>query len=1076
MKKLVLFIHGLGGTADGTWQKFPELIRGDAELAKRYDVRTFKYRSGFLGPKPSLAKCAVSLKTEIESRYLSSDYSDIALIAHSQGGLVARRYIADWLISGQPLRVSRLLTFATPHQGSGYASLLKQMPFTSQQVEELDPNSGFLQALGVAWGQSKADRRVLTRYVVAADDAIVGQVSAMGSWSPDYEVVNGVGHRAIVKPGLADDTSFLIAKRFLLEDGLQPGGVEADYHAPLLRLNYVDSVESARFTYSARVLPFIGRDAESKVLVDFLGGLEQPFRWMVMHGSGGVGKSRIALELCLHARSEWWHAGFLPEGGLEPDWGRWWPLLPTLIVIDYVARDPKRTGRLLQALAGRGAADGTLRLAAPVRVLIIARTIERKEGAKSEIVGDVGRRAQTSNESVGAVDRRAQTNVDWLDEIVGYGTTKKQVDAAHASANLELATISDPWPVFEFILNRAKKPLPDKRKILGALSEIDRERRPLFAYFMADAIAAGRDVRDFDAERLLDDVIDRDRKAFWKPAGATAKEERLLALATMTGGLPVSALENVTEKLLPSWDVDRHPATFLAMTGRESGDEIAPLEPDIVGEHFTLACLAESKLSDEDRARFCGLAWRLNPHGTAQFMLLAHRDLPAHPMLSWVRKSPPPESFLLDGMRGAAARDEATLWNEWAKAGANLIYDLGSGDAVAARALVDDMRGVAVARDEATLWNEWARAAANLASARASRHTVGVDKEERALLDDIRSVAAARDEATLWKEWARGGANIMPYSDIMLAVAARALLDDIRSVGAARDEAALWEMWARATANLISTTALQIFDKDAGRALLADLRGVAAARDEATLWNEWARAAANSILGLTSGDRVGDRALLDDIRSVAAARDEAPLWNLWAWAASRLTYTLGSGGRVGDVVERALLDDMRSVAAARDEATLWTEWARGGGNLIISLVYGSGSGDRVVERALLDDIRSVAAARDEAKLWEMWAMTAVHLMIALRAGDGVAARALLDDIRSVAAARDEATLWTEWAKAALNLIIVLRSGDRVAAEALFAEVLSLPPEILRPIGHGWLTAQNESPSSLLSKLWLGPGQ
>ncbi|EGW23133.1 alpha/beta fold hydrolase [Methylobacter tundripaludum] len=363
MKKLVLFIHGLGGTADSTWQKFPALIRADIKLTELYDVETFEYDTGAVGSKPSLATCAVMLKTEIESRYL--DYSDIALIAHSQGGLVARYYIAERLISGQPLRVSHLLTFATPHQGSGWASLLKHVPFTSQQSEDLNPNSQFLQALGVAWGQANADRRVLTKYVVAANDAIVGQVSAMGSWNPDYEVVGGVGHIAVVKPGTPDDTSFLIAKKFLLEDGMRPGGMDADYRVPLLRFNYVNSVESTRFIYSARVLPFIGRDADINILADFLGGPEQPFRWMVMHGSGGVGKSRLALELCLAVRNEW-YAGFLPQDGQEPDWGRWQPLLPTLIVIDYAARDTERTGRLLRALAGRGAADGTLRLAAPV--------------------------------------------------------------------------------------------------------------------------------------------------------------------------------------------------------------------------------------------------------------------------------------------------------------------------------------------------------------------------------------------------------------------------------------------------------------------------------------------------------------------------------------------------------------------------------------------------------------------------------------------------------------------------------------------------------------------------------------
>ena len=669
MKKLVLFIHGIGGDADSTWGKFPELIREDGELSKLYDVGKTAYDTGFVGSQPSLAACATSLKTEIDNRY--KDYSDIALIAHSQGGLIARAYIAERLNSGQKLGVSRLLTFATPHHGSGHATILQRVFGSSQQVKDLDPNSDFLRALGIAWGQAKPERFVRIKYCVATGDAIVGQVSAMGQWNPDYEVIRGVGHIASVKPESASDTGFLVAKNFLLEEPLLPGGVEADYRAPLLRLNYVEANETTRFIHAARVLPFIGRDAEIEKLSDFLGRPEQPFRWMVLHGWGGVGKSRLALELCLALRNEW-HAGFLPPGREEPDWGRWQPLVPTLIVVDYAARDTERTGNLLRALSGRGPADNTARLAAPVRVLLLER----------------------------------MGKGDWLDRIVGTGTDKARVEAAHASEDLQLLALTDPWPIFEFVLGNAKKLLPDKTRTLAALETIDPQRRPLFAYFMAYAISAGRDIRHFDSERLLDDVVNHARDKFWKPAGAAAPEERLLALATMTRGLPVRALESVTEKLLPAWDLDRHPAAFLAMTGRESGERIAPLEPDIVGEHFALSCLAESKLTDSDRVRFCALAWRLGPLGMAQFMLLAHRDLPNHAVLPGVRKSP--------HFKGAPQ-----LF--WVMAAFNLTIDLPSRDPDAARALLADMRAVAETRREPALREWWAKAAIILMSDLRSR-------------------------------------------------------------------------------------------------------------------------------------------------------------------------------------------------------------------------------------------------------------------------------------------------------------------------------------------------------------------
>ena len=548
---------------------------------------------------------------------------------------------------------------------------------------------------------------------------------------------------------------------------------------------------------------------------------------------------------------------------------------------------------------------------------------------------------------------------DWLGKIVGTGTEKAQVEACHASEDLLLSAISDPWPIFEFVLGQAQKPLADKTETLASLEKIDPERRPLFAYFMADAIAAGHDVRHFDADRLLDQVIARGRENYWRPAGATAREERLLALATMARGLPVGALASVTEKLLPAWDVDRHPVVFLAMTGRDSGENIAPLEPDIVGEHFTLACLAQTNLSNDDRARFCELAWHLNSLGMAQFMLLSHHDLKDHAMLRWVRKLPP--------SRGMPRFD-------WAKASVDLMIDLGSRDPAAARALLDDMRGVAQERGEAALWQLWATAAVNLTADLGSRNPDAA----RALLDDMRGVAQARGEAALWEQWARAAANLMVDLRSRDPDAARALLDDMRDVAQARGEAALWELWARAAFNLMADLGSR--DPDAARALLDDMRGVAQERGEAALWKPWARAAANLMVDLRSRDPDAARALLDDMRGVAQERGEAALWEQWATAAANLMVDLGSRD---PAAARALLDDMRGVAQARGEAALWKPWAGAAANLMDDLR----SRDPDAARTLLDDMRGVAQARGEAALWEQWARAAANLMVDLRSRD-----------------------------------------------------------------------------------------
>ena len=215
MKKLALFVHGLGGSAEGTWRAFPKLIENDAELSGQYDVRSFHYSTSIAGPAPSLQTCADALKTEIETRY--KGYPSIAIIAHSQGGLIARWHIAERINSDRPLHIDRLLTFATPHHGAGGASVLKWIPGISRQTKALDPNSEFMQALGLAGAQSKAEQKVATRFVVAEDDWVVGPVSATGSSPIDAAVVTAVGHRGLVKPASVLAASFLIVKRFLLD-------------------------------------------------------------------------------------------------------------------------------------------------------------------------------------------------------------------------------------------------------------------------------------------------------------------------------------------------------------------------------------------------------------------------------------------------------------------------------------------------------------------------------------------------------------------------------------------------------------------------------------------------------------------------------------------------------------------------------------------------------------------------------------------------------------------------------------------------------------------------------------------
>jgi hypothetical protein len=554
--KLVLFIHGWLG-AESTWSRFPELIRADPELSKQYDVALFGYKTAATkaGKSTPVPECAQQLRTRIDLDW--KNYSDIAVIAHSQGGLVTRRYIADQIRDKRPQPITRVLYFATPHMGALGAKLGAFIPGASSETVGLGYDSETLQHLFVDEAATNAHLAVRTKFVVAADDLAVGKTSAWGTHGPgDFVLVPHEGHRSIVKPVDTHHDAFKIARAFLLDPNTSVPFSSASVHEqPLLKTKQWHQTakdrEKNRFLYWNRELPFFGRENEAKKLAAFLADPERSFSWMLLTGSAGMGKSRLALELIIAQQVGWWYAGFLDGFASEDFWKVWQPRLPTLLVIDYAARTPEKVAFVLQGLAER---QSPHLLRHPVRALLIERD---------------------------ANDPRLEKYLA-VSPLVRGETTH--------TGELALESIDDVWPIFEHVLGKIgsniRQAALDKEFILSELAAIDVQRRPLFAFLVADALARGQNVRNWDRATLLDDVLKRERYHYWLPAAVSAgidqinKEERALALATMCNGLPISSLQTTDHALLPDWNYDCHPALFRAMTGKPVDETVEALEPE----------------------------------------------------------------------------------------------------------------------------------------------------------------------------------------------------------------------------------------------------------------------------------------------------------------------------------------------------------------------------------------------------------------------------------------------------------------------------------------------------------------
>jgi hypothetical protein len=369
---------------------------------------------------------------------------------------------------------------------------------------------------------------------------------------------------------------------------------EQQHPQPRLDLPLFPVTAATRMHFAARSVPFLGRDREFQALRNYLTD-SSDFSWWLMTGPGGLGKSRLALEFCLRHGNAW-RMGFLPGNIGSFDWAAWQPEEPTFIVVDYAANRAAEIGNVIRAMYFRAESP-----AAPVRLLLLERQVD--DGWWKQFLGDQGTR-----------DRHAVELSRYAEPLALEPMTRDQL--------IEVMTHVSPG-----LGDASREHLSE---VAGRLAEIDPKGRPLFAAVAADAIEHGRNLREWDAEQLLGDLLGRERDRTWARVGAGSAEENLLALATLANGLPLSTVKEPPAGLeLPAPDKALQ-TRYEAMTGKVLDKTFQPLEPDIVGEYFVLEHLRDEGVFGEPLLpAFWDVAFRQGD----PFVLLSRvvQDFPSHP-------------------------------------------------------------------------------------------------------------------------------------------------------------------------------------------------------------------------------------------------------------------------------------------------------------------------------------------------------------------------------------------------------------------------------------------------------------
>jgi pimeloyl-ACP methyl ester carboxylesterase len=214
----VVFIHGWSGSAE-SFGNLPRFI--ESRLACKAIVYTYPTRR--LAGSPAVSFLAQNLDNWIRQNAPAAP--KLAFVAHSMGGILVRKFIADQNRPYQedPLdtRVKQITLVASPYDGAVLARLAAHFS-SNEQLRDIDPNSPMILDLNRDWEhwvRSNVPANCKVRCIVSTDDEIVSVNNARG-FDPNPIVLLGKSHSDIVKPQSVSDEIVVTIAALLKEGGI----------------------------------------------------------------------------------------------------------------------------------------------------------------------------------------------------------------------------------------------------------------------------------------------------------------------------------------------------------------------------------------------------------------------------------------------------------------------------------------------------------------------------------------------------------------------------------------------------------------------------------------------------------------------------------------------------------------------------------------------------------------------------------------------------------------------------------------------------------------------------------------
>lgn len=287
MANKIILVHGLGGTKDGTWGEFPNLLEKDEDVD--FDILRLGYESPSLWKvwrrAPSIVNIANGLLTDIRA-HCDLENDEIILVGHSLGGVVVKKALLLLANKNISHKIVKVCFFDVPHDGSGFANALTFISWRNYHLKSLRRDSSELDDLNDQWSNTSLNGQLDILSIISANDDIVSSSSSKSIFrGHSVETINNVNHRSIVKPKDAKSLVYIVFKNFLLKKNTV-------VRYKNLASRNLEDWKSIDRNHSYRYASDTTRTNDFKALTDALAVDSAVIR---LTGASGLGKTRLLL-------------------------------------------------------------------------------------------------------------------------------------------------------------------------------------------------------------------------------------------------------------------------------------------------------------------------------------------------------------------------------------------------------------------------------------------------------------------------------------------------------------------------------------------------------------------------------------------------------------------------------------------------------------------------------------------------------------------------------------------------------------------------------------------------------------